>query len=104
MSYLASRRSHEIGVRVALAATPRDIVRLVLRDGAPLIGFGLAAGAAPALAGAGAIDGLLFGVSARDPLTLATTAAIVAGVGLAAAAAPACRASRGDPTVAIRSA
>ncbi len=104
VSYLASRRSHEIGVRVALGATPRDIVRLVLRDGAPLVGFGLAAGAAVALAGAGAIDGLLFGVSARDPLTLAAAAAIVAGVGLAAAAAPACRASRADPTVAIRSA
>jgi len=102
VSHSTRQRTREIGVRMALGARPRDISRLVFRES-----FGLAAaGAAIGLAGAAAsgrlLSSLLFGVRPGDPVTVAASAAALALVGLGAALAPARRASRLDPLVALR--
>jgi predicted permease len=103
VSYLASQRTHEIGVRMALGATRRDILRLVLKEGLSLVIFGLAAGLLIVLACSRAVGSFLFGVSARDPLTLVCVGPILGCVALIACAIPAWRAARLDPTVALRS-
>jgi putative ABC transport system permease protein len=102
VSYLATERTHEIGVRVAVGATPRDIVWLVLQDGVHLVLVGLGAGLLATFACSGLIGSFLFGVSARDPLILAGVAPILGGVALIACTIPAWRAARVDPTVALR--
>src|SRR5688572_11504453 len=71
MAYTVNQRVPEIGLRVALGASPSDVMRLVLREGALLVVIGLAAGAALSFAGARFISGMLFGVSARDPMVFA---------------------------------
>jgi ABC-type antimicrobial peptide transport system permease subunit len=101
-SSAARQRRREIGVRVALGARPGDIRRLVLRDGLALVGAGLGAGLVVALGGLRLLGGLLFGVSARDPLTFAAVAPVLGAVALLAYAVPAFRAARVDPTVALR--
>ena len=103
ISYLTSQRTHEIGVRMALGATQRDIVRLVLHDGSKLVLFGVAAGLLVTLACSRIIGSFLFGVSARDPLTLVSVAPILGCVAVIACAIPAWRAARVDPTIALRS-
>lgn len=103
VSCLASQRTHELGVRMALGASRHDIVRLVLLDGGNLVVCGLAAGLLMTLAWSRVIGSLLFGVSARDPLTLVSIAPILGGVALIACAVPAWRAARVDPVVALRS-
>jgi len=103
VSSLAGQRTHEIGVRVAVGATERDIVRLVLRDGLSLVLLGLAAGLLVTLACSQVVGSFLFGVSARDPLTLVTVGPILGGVALIACTIPAWRAARADPMVALRS-
>jgi predicted permease len=102
ISSLTSQRTHEIGVRLAIGAAPNDIVRLVLKDGTMLVVVGLAAGLMMTLASARVVGGFLFGVSARDPLTLAGVAPVLGGVALLACVIPAWRAARVDPTVALR--
>ena len=89
-------------MRVALGASPADVMRLVLREGALLVVIGLAAGAALSFAGAQFISGLLFGVSARDPLVFAAVAALVTIAALAACLIPGRRALRIDPLLALR--
>lgn len=103
ISYLTGQRTHEIGVRMAVGATQRDIVRLVLQDGSKLVLFGLAAGLLVTLAGSQVLGSFLFGVSARDPLTLVSVAPILGCVALIACVIPALRAARVDPTDALRS-
>jgi predicted permease len=103
VSYLTSQRTHEIGVRMAVGATQDDIIRLVLRDGSKLVLFGLAAGLLVTLVCSRVVGSFLFGVSARDPLTLGIVAPILGGVASIACAIPAWRAARVDPTVALRS-
>jgi predicted permease len=103
VAYLTSQRTHEIGVRMAIGATPNDVVRLVLRDGSKLVLFGLAAGLLATVAGSRVVESFLFGISARDPLTLLGVAPILGGVALIACAIPAWRAARIDPTIALRS-
>ena len=103
ISYLTSQRTHEIGVRMAIGATQNDIVRLVLHDGSKLVLFGLAAGLLVTLACSRVVGSFLFGISARDPLTLVSVAPIFGCVALIACAIPAWRAARVDPTVALRS-
>ena len=102
-SYLAGQRTHEIGVRLAVGATPEHIVRLVLGDGSKLVMLGVAAGMVMTLACSRVVGRFLFGVSAYDPLTLVSVVPVLGGVGLIACAIPAWRAARVDPTIALRS-
>jgi len=102
MAYTVNQRVPEIGLRVALGASPADVIRLVLREGALLVAIGLLAGAALSFAGAQFISGLLFGVSARDPLVFAAVAALVTIAALAACLVPGRRALRVDPLLALR--
>jgi len=87
---------------MAVGATRRDIVRLVLQDGLNLVLFGLAAGLLVTLACSRVAGSFLFGVSARDPLTLIGVAPILGCVALIACTIPAWHATRVDPTVALR--
>jgi putative ABC transport system permease protein len=102
ISYSVAQRTREIGVRVALGAQRRDVLRLVLGRGLGLVGAGIALGLAGALAVTHVISSLLFGVGARDPLTFAAVAALLAFVALLACLAPARRATKVDPMVALR--
>ena len=103
VSYLASQRRHEIGIRMAVGATRYDVERLVLLDGLHLVVFGLAGGLVLILVTSPVVGGFLFGISPRDPLTLLGVAAILGCVGLIACGIPAWRATRVDPTVVLRS-
>jgi putative ABC transport system permease protein len=102
MAYTVSQRVPEIGLRVALGASPSDVMGLVLKDGGLLIGLGLVAGAALSFAGSRFLTGLLFGVSARDPLVFAGVSLLVAIAALAACLIPGRRALRVDPLLALR--
>jgi predicted permease len=102
MSYVVSQRAHEMGVRMALGATPTDIARLVVGRGMGLALGGAAIGCAIALVATRALRSLLFGVSATDPLTFAGAVAAFSLVAIAASAAPARRATRADPVEALR--
>jgi predicted permease len=103
VSYSVAQRSREFGVRAALGATPRSLVRLVLGQGLALGASGVAIGAAAAAAGTRLMTSMLYGVSATDPVTYAAVAAALLGVVAAACCVPALRAARSDPTVAMRS-
>jgi ABC-type antimicrobial peptide transport system permease subunit len=102
MAYTVTQRVPEIGLRVALGASPSDVMRLVMSEGAWLVAIGLAAGAALSLAGARFLSGLLFGVSARDPLVFVAVSALVTVAALAACLIPGRRALRVDPLLALR--
>jgi putative ABC transport system permease protein len=102
MAYTVSQRVPELGVRIALGATPGNIMALVVGRGAALALAGLTVGVGLALASGKAIEGLLFGVSPRDPLMLAVVTAVVAVAALAACYVPGRRAVRVDPMVAVR--
>jgi ABC-type antimicrobial peptide transport system permease subunit len=103
MAYTVNQRVPEIGLRVALGASPSDVIGLVLREGALLIVIGLVVGAALSFAGARFISGLLFGVSARDPIVFVAVSMLVAVAALAACLVPGRRALRVDPLLALRS-
>jgi putative ABC transport system permease protein len=102
VAYSVTQRTHEIGVRVALGAQPRDVVRLVLGEGARLAVLGAILGLAAAAVLTRFMASLLFGVTARDPLTFLAVAAILVCVAAAACCIPARRAMRVDPMVALR--
>jgi putative ABC transport system permease protein len=102
MAYAVSERTHELGVRIALGATPAEIRTLVTREGGRLAAVGIALGIAGAVATSRALGALLFGVSATDPLTFAIAAIGLVIAGVAAAYLPARRASRIDPVVLLR--
>jgi putative ABC transport system permease protein len=102
MSYTVGQRSNEIGLRMALGADRRDVLRLVLGEGLALAGIGLSIGLAAAVAATRLLSGLLFEVKPTDPLTYAGVAAILGAVALAACYVPAWRATRVDPLVALR--
>jgi ABC-type antimicrobial peptide transport system permease subunit len=101
-SYLVSQRTHEIGVRVALGALPGDIFRLALKEGILSTLIGIAFGVAGSLALTRFLGNLLYGVSAKDPFTLAAAAIVLALVALAACSIPARRATKVDPLTALR--
>ena len=102
MSYAVSARTQEIGVRLAVGAQRRDVVWLVVGQVLKLCAIGLAVGIVALMATGGALEGLLFGVRAADPMTILAVAAVLAAVALVAAWAPAARASRVDPIEALR--
>ncbi len=102
MAYTVSQRVPEIGLRVALGATPRDVLGLVLKDGGVLVAAGLALGTALTIGGSRLLAGLLFSVSARDPLVLTGVAALVALAALGACLVPGRRALKVDPLLALR--
>jgi hypothetical protein len=97
-----SRRTRELGVRIALGAGRRQILGLVYREAGVPVAIGLALGVAAAPATLGWASGLLFGVSARDPLALLAAVLLLGSVALLAIDAPARRATRVDPVQALR--
>src|SRR6185437_8821437 len=102
ISYTVAQRTNEIGIRMALGAQRGSVVRLILGEVGILIGIGVVVGAGLTLAGSKAASSLLFGLKARDPLTLALAVVILALIGFAASFLPARRASRLDPIAALR--
>ena len=102
MAYSVSQRVPELGVRIALGASPRDIRRLVFGHGAKLTVAGLAIGLGLALIAGRALQGLLFGVTARDPVIFTAVIVTIATATLAACYVPVRRAVRIDPMVALR--
>jgi putative ABC transport system permease protein len=102
LAYSVGQRLPEMGVRLALGATPADVARLVLGEGARLVAAGLAAGLSAALALAPFLRGLLYETGPRDPWPYATVVLLVAVIGLAATWWPARRASRVAPAAALR--
>jgi predicted permease len=102
VAYSVSQRTHEIGVRMAIGAKPADVLRMVLNEGGKLALIGVALGSVIALAGARLIRGLLFNVSAADPITFIVVASGLLTVALLASYIPARRATGVDPMVALR--
>jgi ABC-type antimicrobial peptide transport system permease subunit len=101
-SYAAVQRTHEIGIRMAIGATPRDILRMVLRQGIALVAIGLLAGLVAAFAGTRLLADLFYVVTPSDPLTYAAVATLLVVVGLLACWIPARRATRVSPLIALR--
>jgi putative ABC transport system permease protein len=102
MTYTVQQRRHEIGIRIALGASPRDVLRTVVRRGAVLSLTGIGIGLGVALAVSGLMRKLLFGVPPRDAATFIVIAAVLAGVGILAAYIPGKRATRVDPVSVLR--
>jgi putative ABC transport system permease protein len=97
-----TERTHEIGVRIALGADTRHVLGLVVRQGLSMALVGTAIGVAGSVALARGIQGLLFGVTATDPLTMGAVVAMLLAVALVACYVPAWRATQVDPTTALR--
>jgi len=93
LAYSVSQRTGEIGVRIALGATPRGVLRLIVGEGMKLALIGIGSGLLGGLALGRAVSSMVFGVPVRDPLTFTAAAAALASVALAACVIPALRAS-----------
>ena len=102
MSYAVSQRTQEIGLRIALGAQKRDILRMIGRQGAVIVASGLAVGFLVALAAGRMVSDFLVGVSPSDPLTYAGVSILLAAVAFVATYIPTRRATRVDPMVALR--
>jgi predicted permease len=102
MSYSVAQRTHEIGIRMALGASRRDVLRLTVGQGLKLVLVGIAVGLAAALALTRVMSSLLFGVGATDPATFVIISLALVGVAALASYIPARRATRIDPMVALR--
>jgi putative ABC transport system permease protein len=102
MAYSVVQRTGEFGIRMALGAQQRDVLRLVLAQGGKLVGLGLTIGLVATLAVSRAMGSLLFNTSAQDPLTLGTITLLLAGVALVACLLPANRATKVNPIEALR--
>jgi len=102
VSYTATQRTNEIGIRMALGAAQGDILKMILRQGVGVLGIGLGIGLLLALLGTRAIANLFVGVKPNDPLTFGVVAILLAVIALLACWIPARRATRVDPLVALR--
>jgi putative ABC transport system permease protein len=103
VSYAATQRTREIGIRIALGASGMDVLRIVLGQGVVLTALGLALGILAAGAVQRLIAGMLYGVTAFDPVTIGVVAAMLFAVSLVASWLPGRRATRVDPLIAMRS-
>jgi putative ABC transport system permease protein len=103
LAYLVARRTHEIGIRLAMGAGRGQVVGLVLRHGLALAGGGVLGGVLAALALTRLMQGLLYEVKPVDPITFAAVPAALIAVAIAASAVPALRATRVSPLTALRS-
>lgn len=102
LAYSVVQRTGEIGVRMALGATPRGVLQLIVGEGMKVALIGIGIGLLRGLALGRAVSSLVFGVPVRDPATLLGVAVALAGVAFAAGVVPSLRASRVDPIVALR--
>jgi predicted permease len=103
LSFSVSRRTQEMGIRMALGAEGRQVIRLILRQGLTQLGIGLVAGLAMAAGLTSVIGIIMYRVNPRDPAVFGGVLALIVTVGLVAALVPALRATRVDPVVALRS-
>jgi ABC-type antimicrobial peptide transport system permease subunit len=104
LAFSVSARTGEIGIRMSLGADRGRVQRMILREGGTLVALGLVFGMVGAFFAARIIQGLLFGVAPTDPVTFATVAVVMAGIGILACWIPALRASRVDPAITMRAA
>jgi ABC-type antimicrobial peptide transport system permease subunit len=102
IAYAVAHRTREIGIRMALGAQGRDVLRLVMREGLVLAGVGIVIGVATALAAMRLIEAYLYGVSPADPVTFIAIPLLLGGVALVACWLPARRAAKVDPMIAFR--
>jgi ABC-type antimicrobial peptide transport system permease subunit len=102
LSYTTAQRTHEIGVRMALGAQVRDVVRLVLLDGLALVSTGVVIGAIAVVGLSRLLEALVYGTSARDPLTVGVSAMLLLAAAALAGVLPARRAGRVTPMRALR--
>jgi ABC-type antimicrobial peptide transport system permease subunit len=101
-AYVVGQRSNEIGLRMAMGATPGHVLRLILRHGIALAAAGMALGFLGSLAGTRLMSSMLFEVTPSDPITYAGAALLLGAVVLAASYIPARRAAKLDPLIALR--
>jgi len=102
LAYSVNQRTREIGLRMALGATPRSVLHLIVGQGMKVVLIGVAVGLAGGLALGRAVSSLVFGVPVRDPATFSIVAVVLTAVAFAACIIPARRAARVDPMVALR--
>ena len=102
MMYSVTRRTREIGVRMALGAQRGSVLKMILRDAAILMAIGITIGIAAALTSASLLKSMLYGIGTRDPFVMALVCSILAVVGMLSAYIPALRAAKVDPIVALR--
>jgi ABC-type antimicrobial peptide transport system permease subunit len=102
-SYVVSRRAREFGIRIAIGAHPRALLWQVLREGGRITAIGIGIGLVLAVGAGQFLQGILYGVNSIEPVVLATAPLILLGASLLASYIPALRATKVDPTVALRS-
>jgi predicted permease len=102
LAFSVSARTNEIGIRMSLGASPGHVQRMILKEGGLLVVLGLTLGVVGSLAMSRLIQGLLFNVEPHDPATMLSVAVLMAAIGVAACWLPALRASRIDPSEAVR--
>jgi len=101
--YSVAKRSHEIGIRMALGAHPTDIITMILRQGLLFLGIGVALGVSGALVLTRSMSSFLYGVRPTDPVTFVGVVIILTGIGLLASYVPARRATAVDPMLTLHS-